>query len=80
MTQSEITTLLSGARVDLVEAQRALAIAERDLPGANADTTMATPAMMAILDKVRVARRLLQNIEKLAPSDVEGGTPPPPST
>jgi hypothetical protein len=80
MTKSEIDVMLGGAREELVEAQHALETAELNLPGPDVDTTMATPALLAVLDKVRAAHRHVQNIEQLEPSEVDNGKAPEPAS
>jgi hypothetical protein len=80
MTNEEMAANISKARKELEEARGDLDAAERALPRPDADTTMATPALMAVLQRVRVARHRLTHLENILTADAglpaEAGLPP----
>ena len=60
-----MTASISKARLDLARAKEDLDAAERALPESDADTTMASPALMAVLERVREAQRYLSHLESV---------------
>jgi hypothetical protein len=65
MTTSDMNASISRARVDLAKAKGDLDAAEQALPQPDADTTMASPSLMAVLQRVRAAQRHLSDLETL---------------
>jgi hypothetical protein len=58
-----MTESIFQARLDLAKAKEDLDAAERALPESDADTTMASPSLMAVLERVREAQRYLSHLE-----------------
>jgi hypothetical protein len=65
-----MTASISQARLDLEKAKDDLDAAEQALPASDEDTTMASPSLMAVLERVRAAQRHLSHLESVLASDV----------
>jgi hypothetical protein len=64
-----MTASILTARLDLAKARNDLDAAERELPESGDDTVMASPALMAVLERVRAAQRLLSHLESVLASE-----------
>jgi hypothetical protein len=69
-----MTASISQARLDLAKAKEDLDAAERALPGSDEDTTMASPSLMAVLERVRTAQRYLSHLESVPASEAEAAS------